>query len=133
MSIDDGHGGLVCQGDLVGIVAADAHSVQVPEVGPLCNASAAHICADLVINCLHELITDVIACLDGLTCTSSSSSVSGAFLLQAVLIRVWLKKAYALAVRGRFYTIRMCQTKTKNHLKVIDNQNRLPQLRMDLQ
>ena len=75
MSSNDGHGAAVSQGDLVGVIAANAHGVQVPEVGALSNTAALHVLADLLIHRLQELVAHVVAGLHGLICSAAQTSV----------------------------------------------------------
>ena len=76
MSADDSHGAGVSQSDLVGIIAADAHRVQVPEVGALGDTTVLHVLTDLLIHCLQELITDVVADRHSLTCSGTKACCS---------------------------------------------------------
>ena len=71
LSSNHSHGGCVSQGDLVGVVAANAHAVQVPEVGSLGHTAALQVGGDLLVHRLHELVADGVASLNGLTCKHS--------------------------------------------------------------
>ena len=71
LSSNHSHRGCVGQGDLVGVVTANAHAVQVPEVGSLSHTTALQVGGDLLVYRLQELVADGVASLDGLTCKHS--------------------------------------------------------------
>ena len=66
--VDDVHGGRVGQGDLVGVVGAGAHRVQVPEVAALRHAVLQRVVLDLLVHRLVELVPDGVALRHGLAC-----------------------------------------------------------------
>ena len=67
MCVDDADSAGVGQGDLIWVIIANAHSVQVPEIGALGNPAALEVLPDLVINGLHEEVPNRIALLDALS------------------------------------------------------------------
>ena len=85
LSSNHSHRGCVSQGDLVGVVAADAHAVQVPEIGTLSHTTALQVGGDLLVHRLHELVADGVASLNGLTCKHSLTLQSRASQTRACI------------------------------------------------
>ena len=67
MGINDGHGGGVRKGNLVGVIITNAIGVQIPKVGPLRDAARLEVGPDLIVNSLQELIPHGVPHCDALT------------------------------------------------------------------
>ena len=70
---NDGHGGVVCQGDLVWVIIGDAHSVQVPKVGALSGAVVLSTLRDEPVDGGEELIADAVISSHSLTCIHATA------------------------------------------------------------
>ena len=97
MRIDDVHGGRVGQGDLVGVVAAGAHGVQVPKVAALRHAVLQRIVLDLLVHRAVELVPDVVARRHGLACKKGFRGVFEAFRIQDLGVPDVVARRHGLA------------------------------------
>ena len=67
MCVNDADSAGVGQSDLVWVIIANANSVQVPEIGALGDPAALEVLPDLIIDGLHEEVSNRVAVLDALS------------------------------------------------------------------
>lgn len=81
MCVDDANSAGVGQSNLVWVIIANADSVQVPEIRALGDPAALKILPDLIIDGLHEEVSNRVALLDALArpCRSHTQACHSAY------------------------------------------------------